>query len=154
MIRPRLTLRRWPPSLRQRSAGRRRERAPDAVGPIAFWDFWHGPGLTVFANGSDLRQLTHTDANRIARGPAWSPDGQWIIYTRLRINQPDDHARIWIMRSDGSDQHQLRVRPYRLSRLHRVVHARRALDRILPLPTERRRLLDRADAVGWSTASR
>jgi Tol biopolymer transport system component len=80
---------------------------PGPVGPIAFWDFGTGQVYTVFANGSDLRQLTHTDANHIARAPAWSPDGQWIIYTRLRINQPDDHARIWIMRSDGSDQHQL-----------------------------------------------
>jgi Tol biopolymer transport system component len=35
---------------------------------------------------------------------AWSPDGRSIAFTRRT-----DHAQIYVMRSDGDDQHRLRV---------------------------------------------
>jgi Tol biopolymer transport system component len=80
---------------------------PGKVGPIAFWDFNTGQVYTVFADGSHLRQVTHTDASHAATDPAWSPDGRWIVFTLVRTDQSDDHARIWIMHPDGSDAHQL-----------------------------------------------
>ena len=35
--------------------------------------------------------------------PAWSPDGRWIVFTRRT-----DHAEIYVMRADGTDQRRLR----------------------------------------------
>lgn len=35
--------------------------------------------------------------------PAWSPDGQWIVYTKLG----DDNGHLWLMRPDGSEKHQI-----------------------------------------------
>ena len=38
--------------------------------------------------------------------PSWSPDGAWIAFTRRT-----DHASIYVMRSDGSEQRRLRGTP-------------------------------------------
>lgn len=35
--------------------------------------------------------------------PAWSPNGRWIVFTRRT-----DHAEIWVMRADGTNQRRLR----------------------------------------------
>jgi TolB protein len=81
--------------------------AAPAAGRIVFWDFTTGQVYTVAPDGSGLRQVTHVDSNHAAINPAWSPDGASIIYTLVRINTSDDHARIWIARADGSQAHQL-----------------------------------------------
>jgi TolB protein len=81
--------------------------AASGPGRIVFWDFNTGQVYTVAPDGSGLAQLTHVDSNHAAINPHWSPDGARIIYTLVRINAPDDHARIWIARADGSEAHQL-----------------------------------------------
>lgn len=50
------------------------------------------------SDGSALKQLTNTGGLM----PAWSPDGEWIIYTETY-----ETGRLWLMRPDGSDKHQL-----------------------------------------------
>ena len=50
------------------------------------------------SDGSALKQLTDTGGLM----PAWSPDGEWIIYTETY-----ETGRLWLMRPDGSDKHQL-----------------------------------------------
>jgi Tol biopolymer transport system component len=50
------------------------------------------------SDGSGLKQLTDTGGLK----PAWSPDSQWIIYTETY-----ETGRLWLMRPDGSDKHQL-----------------------------------------------
>jgi dipeptidyl aminopeptidase/acylaminoacyl peptidase len=86
---------------------RLRPAPPRPGGPDRLWDFNTGQVYTVAPDGSGLRQLTHVDSNHAAINPRWSPDGARIIYTLVRINAPDDHARIWIARADGSQAHQL-----------------------------------------------
>lgn len=49
------------------------------------------------ADGSGRRQLTEEGAIN----PAWSPDGQWIVYTETQKT-----GRLWLMRPDGSGKHQ------------------------------------------------
>jgi TolB protein len=40
--------------------------------------------------------------------PVWSPDGQWIAFTRTAIKPSDsEQMDIWIMKSDGTEQRQL-----------------------------------------------
>ncbi|HEU0192834.1 MAG TPA: hypothetical protein VFQ71_01465 [Gaiellales bacterium] len=80
---------------------------PGSPGRIAFWDFNTGQIYTVSPDGSGLRQLTHVDSAHAATAPRWSPNGRWIIFTLQRTNTADDHARIWIMRANGADAHQL-----------------------------------------------
>lgn len=50
------------------------------------------------SDGSGLKKLTDTGGIK----PAWSPDGQWIIYTETH-----ETGRLWRMRPDGSDKQQL-----------------------------------------------
>jgi Tol biopolymer transport system component len=80
---------------------------PGTNGRIAFWDFNIGQVFAVNPNGSGLVQLTHVDSAHAATHPAWSPNGRFIIFTVVIPNTPEDHARIWIMRRDGTHAHQL-----------------------------------------------
>jgi Tol biopolymer transport system component len=80
---------------------------PGQNGRIAFWDFNTRQIYTVNPNGTGPAQLTHTDSTHATTDPSWSPNGRFIIFTRLIVGTPDDHARIWIMRRDGSQAHQL-----------------------------------------------
>ncbi len=54
---------------------------------------------TVPTSGGEPHQLT-TEGGEF---PDWSPDGQWIVYTK------DNHwnGYLWLMRPDGSEKHQL-----------------------------------------------
>ena len=76
---------------------------PGRDGRIAFTDFFTGQIFTINPDGTGLTQLTHTDANHAATFAEWTPDGR-ITFSLVRIDRPDDHARIWIMNADGSDQ--------------------------------------------------
>lgn len=53
---------------------------------------------TADTSGTNRIQLTE-NASTINRYPSWSPDGQWIAWTA--------DSGLWLMRSDGSEQHVL-----------------------------------------------
>ncbi len=57
-------------------------------------DIW-----TVNADGTDLRRLTTNPAHDF--DPAWSPDGQMIVFRSER----DGNNEVYVMGSDGSRQH-------------------------------------------------
>lgn len=76
---------------------------------IAYHSCEHGScGVSVLdlATGKTA-QLTKGDPD--SRWPRWSPDGKWIVYTRLA----KDGSDIWLMRPDGSGKRGLVVRPGR-----------------------------------------
>ncbi len=54
---------------------------------------------TMGSNGSNLKRLINEDSDF----PAYSPDGEWIVYTRLKY----DDGSLWAIRADGSDRHRL-----------------------------------------------
>lgn len=54
-------------------------------------------------DGGQPRNLTHTP-DRDERGPAWSPDGQLIVY---EVGKAPTERTLWIMRADGSEQRPL-----------------------------------------------
>src|SRR5574341_678389 len=59
-----------------------------------FWEIW-----TINANGTDLRRLTtHTEA---AGSPAWSPDGQKLVYT---LEPTTHYHHLYTVNSDGTGQ--------------------------------------------------
>jgi serine/threonine protein kinase len=64
-------------------------------------DVWIGQ-----ASGGSLRQLT---TGLWAAGPAWSPDSQWLAFTRFNDsngngrNDPDDDADIWAVPLGGGE---------------------------------------------------
>jgi Tol biopolymer transport system component len=71
----------------------------DYCDPVAVW--------TVRRDGSQLRRLTDPLTVETVEGsPQWSPDGQWIAYTR---SEPGDNYRphVFVMRRDGSEKTQL-----------------------------------------------
>ncbi len=53
------------------------------------------------SGGSDPTRLTRADAPDNA--PAWSPDGEWIVFTSDRDGGPE----VYLMRADGSEQTRL-----------------------------------------------
>jgi Tol biopolymer transport system component len=61
---------------------------------------------SVCADSGRVTMLTHYTGGRMsAFAGSWSPDGRWIVY-RLQDNQTGSSA-LWVMRSDGSDRHQV-----------------------------------------------
>jgi len=83
--------------------------APD--GTRLAYDFVDADGddqiATVRPDGTGTAQLTFGPT--IHEAPSFSPDGAWIVYDA----SPDDpaapgfHTTLWLMRSDGGDQHEL-----------------------------------------------
>ena len=77
-----------------------------------------GPHWEIFAindDGSGVVALTHPETTLVNQlpsnvAPAWSPDGQHIVFLS---NRQDNHEagawRIWVMNADGSNQHPLPV---------------------------------------------
>lgn len=66
----------------------------------------HGGVWVMKADGSAKRNISH-GATRDSE-PAWSPDGKWIAFTRTANNPPGPETMdIWIMKSDGTEQHQV-----------------------------------------------
>lgn len=66
--------------------------------------FSTGQIYKVSAEGDSLVQLTTGPYAK--SGPAWSPDGRWIVYEQMY--GPDAERGLWVVRSDGTAQHQLR----------------------------------------------
>jgi TolB protein len=83
--------------------------APD--GTRLAYDFVDGDGNEQIAianpDGTGATQLTFGPS--VHEAPSFSPDGEWIVYDA----SPDDpaapgfHTTLWLMRSDGTDQHAL-----------------------------------------------
>ena len=84
--------------------------SPDG-GKIAFASNRHGDrqadplwmptlGTSIYvmkADGSGVTRLTNSTSTDVA--PRWSPNGQWLAFTRVELEGPD----VYIMRSDGSE---------------------------------------------------
>jgi Tol biopolymer transport system component len=66
--------------------------------------------FTLHPDGSHLRQLTHVSTGAVDT-PHWSPDGRRIAYCvasegcEAQFGSLD--SRIWVMKRDGSNQHQI-----------------------------------------------
>ena len=57
-------------------------------------------GTSIYAmnaDGAGIARLTDSASTDVA--PRWSPDGEWLSFTRMELQGPD----VYIMRSDGSD---------------------------------------------------
>jgi Tol biopolymer transport system component len=75
---------------------------PGKNGRIAFVQ--SGEIFTMKADGSEITQLTHLRPLKAANWPAWSPDGNQIVFNE----GPDDAqgtGELWLMNADGSNQH-------------------------------------------------
>lgn len=55
------------------------------------WELW-----SVFADGSDLRQLTHMEGPLLGT-PNWSPDGKYIAFDA----RPQEHSAIYVIPATG-----------------------------------------------------
>ena len=75
----------------------------------------HWEIFTVNADGTGLAALTRPATTLVDElpsnvAPAWSPDGQWIVYLSTRDDNNDSGPwRVWVMRADGSEQRPLAV---------------------------------------------
>jgi Tol biopolymer transport system component len=45
------------------------------------------------------------DADPVPQSPRWLPDGEWILYDRAWTS--GDRIETWVVRIDGTDDHQL-----------------------------------------------
>jgi TolB protein len=70
--------------------------------------------FTVHPDGSGMTQLTHTKGNEAHL--AWSPDGEYLLFTSSRmgfkdeallIGAPQPYGEIFVMRKDGTEVEQL-----------------------------------------------
>jgi len=62
---------------------------------------------TVNPDGSHIQQLTHLHAPDQAGDPSYSPDGRRLLY----VSNVGGTFQVWIMRADGTRQHQLVTDP-------------------------------------------
>lgn len=63
-----------------------------------------GDLYVVGLDGGEPERVTRTEIVDEAE-PAWSPDGEWIVYAR---REPNVQVReLWLVRPDGSDNHRL-----------------------------------------------
>jgi len=56
---------------------------------------------TMKPDGTDWRRLTQSQGNN--EDPSWAPDGEHLAFVSNRTGDP----QIYIMRADGTNQHQL-----------------------------------------------
>lgn len=82
---------------------------PGKNGRIAFV---LGPDIyTMNPDGSDVHQLTKLGPESSAFWESWSPDGKLIAFSKF--SPPDIYlnGQLWVMNSDGSNQHLLLAEP-------------------------------------------
>jgi Tol biopolymer transport system component len=80
---------------------------PGKNGRIAFI---LGPDVyTMNPDGSDVKQLTNLGPDSGAFWESWSPNGGQIVFNEFR--PPDFLGQIWVMNTDGSNQHLLFAEP-------------------------------------------
>jgi Tol biopolymer transport system component len=76
----------------------------DRNGRCLFECTGHAPELYVVdADGSDERRLTETTTQESFAG--WTPDGEWVLFSRTRDEQDDDD--LYAVREDGECEVQL-----------------------------------------------
>jgi Tol biopolymer transport system component len=70
--------------------------------------------FTVHPDGTDVKQLTHSKGNDAH--PAWSPDGEKILFASTRMgfkdealytSAPQPYGELFVMRYDGTQVEQL-----------------------------------------------
>jgi Tol biopolymer transport system component len=68
--------------------------------------FIQGPDVySMKSNGIDVKQLTNLGPDNFALYPAWSPDGQQIVFVEYLA--PDFVGQLWLMDRNGGNQHRL-----------------------------------------------
>lgn len=78
---------------------------PGADGRIVFQQDSTGEIWTIEPDGSDPKLVASpSDANSYDTEPAWSPNGQQIVFTEYNNNAP---ARLWLVNSGGTNRHLL-----------------------------------------------
>lgn len=79
--------------------------SPDSEAVLVTEVVLHGERVAVHLFRADLDSGEVIDLNGEAEvevdSPAWSPDGEWIAYTR-KVSRVAMGRQIWLMRSDGS----------------------------------------------------
>ncbi len=72
---------------------------------------WKREVYIMNADGTNARVLSPAGGN--SQGPAFSPDGKWVVFTAYFDHFGDDHGcEIYIMRIDGSDLRRLTDNDY------------------------------------------
>jgi len=84
------------------SAGARSTAFPGKNGRIVFND-QSGRLMIVNADGSGVVRIAQTGTSDQTIGASFSPDGQFVAYSRSGSSDPD----IFTVRPDGSDQHEV-----------------------------------------------
>jgi TolB protein len=78
---------------------------PGSDGRIAFSKDSTAEIWTIKPNGGDPKLVASpSDANSFDTEPAWSPNGQLIVFTEYHNNGP---ARLWLVNADGTNRHLL-----------------------------------------------
>ena len=77
---------------------------PGKNGRIAFVQA--GEIFSMNPDGGDMRQLTHLGPDLAASWPSWSSDGKQIVFNEGAADS-GGVGEIWLMNSDGSNQHML-----------------------------------------------
>lgn len=78
---------------------------PGTDGRIVFQQDSTGEIWTIKPDGSDPKLVASpSDANSYDTEPAWSPNGQQIVFTEYNNNSP---ARLWLVNADGTNRHLL-----------------------------------------------
>jgi TolB protein len=85
------------------------------TGQLLFWSGVarvKGQIWSMWPDGTGRKQLTHNPFHSNTDDPEWSPDGTKILYTTNVMINPN----VWMMNSDGSEQHKVVTRrPVRTS---------------------------------------
>lgn len=79
---------------------------PGADGRIAYATYSTGEIVTIKPDGTDPRVVAApSDANHAETEPAWSPNGQLIVFTELDFNGGPN--QFWLVNADGTNRHLL-----------------------------------------------